>query len=852
MFRRKHSVAGSLFAMVLALAWLTPLRAQTPEQLKLLESLPSEQRASIINVLPALPATPTATPAGGQQQVGRPAPQRLEPAKDNRPVPGFEHVKDLRPFGENLFFDKPVSDVATLDIPVPTDYVVGPGDTLKVQYFGKSNNAFNLVVGRDGMLNLPEIGPISAAGMTFEALSAAILERVSKQKIGVEATVSMGTLRSIQVFILGEVMAPGPYTVSALTTVSSALLVGGGLKATGSLRRIELRRGGRNGHYFDFYQTLLRGDTSRDVRLQSGDVIFVPPVGKRVALAGQVLRPAIYELLNERSAEDVLALGGGVLPNAFAKLSKLDRVGAAGVRETVEQDLSSKARRQSLDVRDGDVLQIGTTIGRETRFVRLFGSVERAGTYAWRAGMSVADLIPSVDELSRNAYRLFAVLRRTDSVTGMRSYVSINLLDAIQSGKPALDNEDELLVFSREDVEFLSSGAVVCDAPTEAVAISGGGGSQKPAGETVNATRVVKSRPCPAIFDDRPDLLAFVLQQVVRIRGEVMLPGVVPIVAGTTVQTVVGARGGFLRDADEGGVEVSRLQNTADGRSKLERTTLGRAALAGPAATLQPGDEINVRKRFSDRDRGTVTLAGEFVHPGIYDIRRGERLSEVIQRAGNLTTQAYAYGAVFEREQVKQAKREMYQRAALDMQESIAIMTNQRVSANDRDKGSDASLEAMKTLVATLATHDPSGRMVVEADPTVLQVRPEADILLEPGDKLTVPKRPSQVYVMGRVLNPGALQFQSGVDAGGYIRLAGGAARLADMERTFMILPNGNAEPIQVASWNAQPTSVPPGTTIYIPVEEIKPSSLSMFRVILEITKDIALTAAALVSIANN
>src|SRR5262249_1426468 len=217
--------------------------------------------------------------------------------------------------------------VPPTDIPVPLNYVVGPGDTVNVQLFGNQNQDYRFTVSRDGTITFPEIGPVNVAGLTFEQLRDAVTQRVSEQMIGVRASVTLGELRSIRVFVLGDVTRPGSYLVGSLSTMTNALYASGGVKTVGSLRNVALIRGGNTISTLDLYDLLLRGDTRADARLMSGDAIFVPPVGATVAVDGEVRRPAIYEIKGERSVSGLVTLAGGLAPDANRTNLRLERIG---------------------------------------------------------------------------------------------------------------------------------------------------------------------------------------------------------------------------------------------------------------------------------------------------------------------------------------------------------------------------------------------------------------------------------------------------------------------------------------------------------------------------------------------
>ncbi len=251
----------------------------------------------------------------------------------------------LEPFGYDLFTDSPSTFAPVTDVPVPSDYVVGAGDVLRVQLFGNVNRSFSLEVGRDGQVSFPQIGPIAVGGTRFADVKDDLEARVSEQMIGVRANVEMGETRSIRIFLLGEVPQPGSYTVSGLSTVTSALFAGGGINRVGSLRNVQLKRSGRVVKALDLYDLLLRGDTSGDAPLLPGDVVFIPTVGAVVAVSGEVLRPALYEIEPGATVVEAILLSGGLTPKADAHEARLERINERGERAVTNVDLSSLAAR---------------------------------------------------------------------------------------------------------------------------------------------------------------------------------------------------------------------------------------------------------------------------------------------------------------------------------------------------------------------------------------------------------------------------------------------------------------------------------------------------------------------------
>ena len=317
----------------------------------------------------------------------------------------------LQAFGYDLFEGVPTTFAPATDIPVPPDYVIGPGDTVVVQYFGSENQKFRLIVDREGTLSLPEIGPVVVAAMRFDDMNQELSRRVAEQKIGVRASITMGKLRSIRIFVLGEAQRPGSYTVSGLSTMTNALFYSGGVKKIGSLRNIELKRNGVTVGSLDLYDLLLKGDTRDDERLQPGDVIFIPPVGTQVGIDGEARRPAIYELKGERTVGDLVRLAGGLVPSAFPSAAQIQPIDEKRERTIVKVDLGTDIGLDTR-LRPGDVLRVYSVLDELDDAVVLSGHVFRPGSYQWLPGMRLSDLLPSLSMVRPKADTGYVLIRR--------------------------------------------------------------------------------------------------------------------------------------------------------------------------------------------------------------------------------------------------------------------------------------------------------------------------------------------------------------------------------------------------------------------------------------------------------
>jgi protein involved in polysaccharide export with SLBB domain len=365
-------------------------------------------------------------------------------------------------------------------------------------------------------------------------------------------------------------------------------------------------------------------------------------------------------------------------------------------------------------------------------------------------------------------------------------------------------------------------------------------------GTTFDRGRGVTLAPCRAVFERNPLLLSFVLEHATGIAGEVRQPGIYPLVGPTPLASVIAVVGGLTREVDLTKVELTSFSiDSLAGAGGANRALLNLASTGIQNISVGPGDLIRFGAVFSDRDVGPVTLAGEFLRPGTYPIRRGERLSEIIARAGGLTQQAYPYGAIFTREGVRRAEKLALKRLARELNAAATV-----AAAN---RGIDGSaIAAFSALSKEIENAPAIGRVVMEADPTVLQIRPEFDIVLQPGDRLIMPKRPNSVLVAGDVLNPGAQQFVSGTRVDQYIRRAGGIQQSADEGRIFIVLPNGEAQPTSVNAFNFTKTTIPPGSTIVVPKDATPFDLFTFTRELATVLSQLAITAASLAVIGNN
>ena len=725
-------------------------------------------------------------------------------------------VEALRPFGYDLFAGVPSTYAPVSDIPLPSEYVVGPGDRFEVQLIGNTKSRQSLVVNRDGRIMFPDLGPIAVAGLRFDAAKARIEARVSEQMIGTQAVVSMSDLRSIRIFVLGEAERPGSYTVSGLSTITNALFASGGVKKIGSLRNIQLKRGGTLVTRLDLYDLLLNGDTSNDVRLLPGDVIFIPPVGDTAGVAGAIRRPAIYELLGESQASDLLYLGGGLMPDADPKLATIDRINDSRERVVLNVDLSSTEARGT-DLRSGDVLRIPAARPTLANSVQLKGHVQRPSSFQFRRGMRLTDVIPSVDDLKPSADAHYVMIRREEPGSQRISVISANLEEAWRArttdANPLLEPRDQVFVFDSES------------------------GRSQYLDPVLQELKLQSSSVQPS--------------QIVRVSGRVRAEGEFPLEPGMTVSDLVRAGGGLDEQAFGGDAELARYE-VRDGqtrRTEVIKVDLDRA-LAGDAAAdllLAPFDLLVVKRVSEWTEQEVVTVEGEVRFPGVYPIKRGETMRSLIARAGGLTAMAYPQGSMFTREYLKEREREQIRMLTDRMRQDLSSLALQSAqSGAQMATQASETLNIGQSLLRDLQMAEPVGRLVIDLE-KVLAAQPDliSDLVLRDGDHLRIPKMPQEVTVLGEVQNATSHLFIPSLTRDDYLRMSGGATRRADDKRIYVVRASGSVDAGSGSRWFRSSSDMRPGDTIVVPLDAERMRPLPLWTAVSTILYNIAISVAA-------
>lgn len=790
---------------------------------------------------------------------------------------------------------------------IADNYVIGIGDEVVVTLRGQRNVTLRTSVDRGGRLTFPDLPPIEAAGRTFGEVRDDIKAQAESRFLQTEPFVSIGQVRNIMVYVLGEVGEPGPHRLTGLSGLLEAIVASGGIRKTGSLRDVRLIRG-KTSRTIDLYDLIFTGQLPEGLTLAEGDRIFVPPLSATLAIAGEVRRPGIYEVGNRRlTVRDALALAGGPLrPDGYRYLKiSADASGrdqAVDIQHAIDTPLAG-----------GSILLLLKSKGTEIGGFSVDGHVVAPGVRSLTSTPTLANLLADTSIFQDNPYMVFAVLQRTDEVTRARNYVGVDLT-RVRSGLSDVEfrQGDRLIVLSMEDVRYLSSADVQAvlagrrppslvqseqaTATERAMeAANGDGQSQRLAraqegegrqtqpnpeakvcaglkvlsalvqtsskerfanalqivstGISPNAQLLSRNQPianistCPEIFARDPELLPFVLDHSVTVQGEVQVPGVYPLVAMAPLASLVAEVGGLSRDADTADIEITHFadeRQQAIGPASHRHVDSRHSPLQ--QATVSPGDNIRFNPTFSGRDVGPVAIRGEVKRPGYYNIYRGETLSALIERAGGLTEEAYPLGAVFTRLSLKEQERRSNEISAERFQGALGTAALSAGPAENRG----TMLASLQVIVDGIRNAPVLGRLAAEADPTILQVRPDVDTVMEAGDDLFVPKRPNTVSVMGEVLNPGSVAFSVADDPSSYIAKAGGLSQSADDGRIYVILPNGQARPAKVSSWNLVSTPIPPGSIIVVPRDAAPFNGWAFTKDLFGIASNAAISAASL------
>ena len=684
-----------------------------------------------------------------------------------RTAPQPFRIGKLEQYGYAFF--RPQVDFSPLtDVPVGPDYVIGPGDTLVLTAWGSLEGTFPLEVNRSGEILLPKVGAVQVWGVSFAKLPEVIRVHLAKAFRDPQFNVTMGKLRTIKVFVVGEVKAPGDYSLSSLSTLINALAAAGGPTRNGTLRNIQVKRSGIAVETVDLYDFFLQGDKSRDIRLQPGDTIFVPVIGPVAGIGGNVRRPAIFELKDEKTLQDLLLLADGLRPSSYLNRVQIVRLDAHDRKLVADFNLDAVTAGSSLDeltagiaIQDLDLVKVFPIDSTLRDQVRLTGYVLRPGDYALKPGMRVADLVGS-DNLLPEYYGEVAEITRLLPPDLRPGVIYINLNKAL-AGDPeqnlALAEFDSVRIYSRWEMEEVPK---------------------------------------------------------VRIGGEVQKPGEYRVFEKMTLRDLVLAAGNVKKTAYLEKAEITRIDiSGAEAKSRLLNVNLAKALQGDPANNLflEHLDEVVIRRlpEWMEETERYVVIRGEVRYPGTYPIFKGEKLSSVLERAGGYTDKAYLKGAKFTRRLLAEIQQRRMDEVIARTERDLAQKQQDAASvaaSKEELEATQVALEGLRRSLDKLREARAEGRVSIALAPIDQLKKASYDLELMGGDALEIPQSPGAVLVLGEVYNPTTVIHTPGRSVAEYLRKAGGPTGNAEDDEIYVIRADGTVESRQQGGyglgWNKE------------------------------------------------
>jgi protein involved in polysaccharide export with SLBB domain len=778
-----------------------------------------------------------------------------------RPETEFEQMvadsagRALPLFGQSLFLQPPSTFAPNDLMQVPSDYIIGPGDELQVKIWGQVEADLRVIVDRSGQIYIPQVGQISVAGIHYGELEQHLKREISKIFRNFSVTANVGRLRSIQVVVVGNARYPGTYTIGSLSTLINAIFASGGPGPQGSLRHIQVRRDGATVTDFDFYDLLVSGDKSKDVRLQPGDVIYFPHVGPLVAISGSVNTPAIYELKDNSTLKELIEIAGDFSNIADTSKITIERFVNHEARKTLEFPYDDQSR--AFPLTDGDIVRVFSIVPRFQDTVTLRGNVSNPGRYPWKTGMRVRDLIPNAEALLTRHYWLdrAAIIngRATEYPVREQRPRNVRCGPYRQQENSVTPNGTPLNGVTRNQTS--PEGATAPDSFDSTGNYNCFDNSPYPfdSSNSSDSNFAQNAQEFPAGSSLKPgDQVSASNQQTSQTNGD-----------NATNPNIKNVAEDLRRYAPEINWDYAIIQrvNPQDLSSKLLWISPRKAILERDEESnleLQPGDIVTI---FSQRDISVpqkersryMIVEGEVVRPGVYKLESDETLRSVLRRAGGLTPNAYVYGSEMTRESARAEQQKSLDELVRNMEVQVRQSVMSMASASQSSDAQQlAQLQAAQEgIVAQLRGTRASGRVALPVRPNDKDLNDFPDMALEDSDRLTIPHTPSTVSVVGNVYNPGSFIFESRTTAGSYLEMAGKGKPQSDLHHAFVLRANG----VVVAANNVNGVftgtkfdrlHLYPGDQIVVPYKLNTGAFVRNLRDWTQISSQLALTGAAL------
>ena len=709
----------------------------------------------------------------------------------------FEQILlgNLTQFGYALFNKTVSTFTIPATMPVGPDYIIGPGDNFTLTLWGTTEGIYNLKVTKEGTVTLPKVGVVAVAGIRFGELEKTVKRHLSRYYNDFNLSIAMGRLKTLTIYVAGEVVTPGSYSLSSLTSVYGALFSAGGPTKMGSLRTIQVLRSGKVIKTIDLYDFLLKGDRSQDIKLQNEDTVFVPLIGPVAGVAGTVYRPAIYELKGQETLSDVIDTAGGLLPTAVGGRLQLVRY-ADNLKKTIldiklDSGLAGTARKQGREftepVQNMDSIIISPIYEDVWETVTLIGAVEHPGSFQWRADLKLREIIIQGQLLPKSD------MKRADIIRMKKDMIERTIIPVDLAKLMAGDESLNMLLEPKDRIQVYNV-------------------DQNPSNvwEIVTLSGVVRN---PGNFQWRPDL---------KVRDIII-------------------QGELLPESDMSRADVIRLN-----KNLIDRTVIPvdlAVLMAGDEAqniTLEPQDQVRVYSSFKAAEK--VTVSGEVVRAGEYEIKNGERLSDLLRRVGGFTREAHPYGIIFKRTDVKNSQEKNLQSFIVRMQAQVlqnaaagsvqAISTEEAAAAKSEMTMNQALLANLKSM-----REQSEGRVAINITEKVDEWAGSAnDLLLRDGDTIFVPRRPQEVLVMGEVHSPSAQVYLPGLKVSDFINQSGGYTQYAEKDQVYVLQANGSAISADSPSvGNIEDKELKAGDTVFVPQKIERNAGMRLFKDVVDI-----------------
>jgi len=787
----------------------------------------------------------------------------------------------LKLFGQEIFSGYSNEFNFYDSLPLDNNYIIKIGDELKISLFGGfSLDESSIVVDMNGSIIIPDIGEYQVAGLPYFEAALKIKTDISSKYAGTEAFVSLHRIRSKQVFALGNVRSPGTYALNAFGTSLNALISSGGVKDNSSLRDIKIIRKNETVKSIDLYDLLINGDvSSADYNLNDGDSVLVGGLQSSVSIIGEIIRPAIYEIKDNQSLSQVISFALGTTPFADMSNISVERLLPSGEKIIINP------KEMNFLLANGDKITVNSSEGQTLQSIALNGAIRNAGKYALDKNPTLGSIVDIQRDLLENTYTGFALLKRLNFSSKSYRLVMFNLANQEELNKLNLYSGDQVFVFSKDDINYVQSkeihsflknklypnkepsqGVSLANMQTENNANNANNGNYSDLANTNVCLRSLdsllvnpisnfvkakldlfqssRSIACPELLTRNPELIPILIINSIPVVGNVRFPGLYPTTRDLNALEIFNLSGGVL---------VSKLNSIPSFDVGVRARGFGMYPYE-ELVNLKNITMLNLQINEQSMPLGYVALKGEFNNPGTYQISKGVTLSEIYERAGGLTPEAYPLAGILTRKSVKEIEQEAIQRSKAELSEILSSAV-----ASGYLKQNSTDLVGLISLMTSMDSTQAIGRLVTELNPSLISSNPSQNITLHDGDIIYMPKLLNTVTIVGQVLNPVTVPHKVGADFDYYLKLAGGVKKEADKSKIYVVQPNGvslrrkNGFQFPILPFMPfERDDILPGGTLIVPRQARPLDSIALVETITPVLANLSVTAASIAAISDN